>query len=56
MKAKTIALAISLVFVTVAMGFQTDPQIGTWKVTKPNRSSRAKRGTTRSFTNPPAIK
>ena len=32
MKAKTIALAISLVFVTVAMGFQTDPQIGTWKV------------------------
>ena len=32
MKAKTIALAISLVFVTVAMGFQTDPQIGTWKI------------------------
>ena len=32
MKAKTIALTISLVFVTVAMGFQTDPHIGTWKV------------------------
>jgi hypothetical protein len=32
MKAKTIVLTISLVFVTVAMGFQTDPQIGTWKV------------------------
>ena len=32
MKAKTIALTISLVFVTVAMGFQTDPQIGTWKI------------------------
>jgi hypothetical protein len=32
MKAKTIALAISLVFVTVAMGFQTDPQMGTWKI------------------------
>ena len=32
MKAKTIAFAISLVFVTVAMGFQTDPQIGTWKI------------------------
>jgi hypothetical protein len=32
MKAKTIALAISLVFVTVAMGFQDDPHIGTWKL------------------------
>ena len=32
MKAKTIALTISLVFVSVAMGFQTDAQIGTWKL------------------------
>src|ERR1043165_788303 len=32
MKAKTIALAISLVFVTVAMGFQNNPFIGTWKL------------------------
>lgn len=32
MKAKTIALTISLVFVSVALGFQTDTQIGTWKL------------------------
>ena len=33
MKAKTIALTISLVFVTVAMGFQTtNPHMGTWKL------------------------
>ena len=32
MKAKTIALTISLVFVTVALGFQTDAQMGTWKL------------------------
>jgi|SRR5215216_1607237 len=32
MKAKTIALTISLVFVSVAMGFQNDPQMGTWKL------------------------
>ena len=33
MKAKTIALTtISLVFVTVAMGFQTNPNMGTWKL------------------------
>jgi len=32
MKAKTIALTISLVFVSLAMGFQNDPQIGTWKL------------------------
>lgn len=32
MKTKTIALIISLVFVSVAMGFQNDPQIGTWKL------------------------
>lgn len=32
MKAKTIALTISLVFVSVALGFQSDTQIGTWKL------------------------
>ena len=32
MKAKTIALTISLVFVSVALGFQGNPQIGTWKL------------------------
>ena len=32
MKAKTIALSISLVFVSVAMGFQADMHIGTWKL------------------------
>jgi hypothetical protein len=32
MKAKTIALTISLVFVTVAMGFQDNPNMGTWKL------------------------
>ena len=32
MKAKTIALAISLVFVSVALGYQNNPQIGTWKL------------------------
>ena len=32
MRAKTIALTISLVFVSVAMGFQNDPQMGTWKL------------------------
>ena len=32
MKAKTIALTISLVFVSVALGFQSDAQIGTWKL------------------------
>lgn len=32
MKAKTIALTISLVFVSVALGFQTDAHIGTWKL------------------------
>ena len=32
MKAKTIALTISLVFVSVALGYQTDAQIGTWKL------------------------
>jgi hypothetical protein len=32
MKAKTIALTISLVFVSVAMGFQDNPNMGTWKL------------------------
>ena len=32
MKTKAIALTISLVFVTVAMGFQNNPQMGTWKL------------------------
>ena len=32
MKAKTIALTISLVFVNVAMGFQDNPNMGTWKL------------------------
>ena len=32
MKTKTIAFTISLVFVSVALGFQNDPQIGTWKL------------------------
>jgi hypothetical protein len=32
MKAKTIALTISLFFASVAMGFQNNPQVGTWKL------------------------
>jgi hypothetical protein len=32
MRAKTIALTISLVFVSVALGFQSDVQLGTWKL------------------------
>ena len=32
MKTKAIALTISLVFVSVTMGFQNDPHIGTWKL------------------------
>jgi len=32
MKAKTIVLAISLVFVSVALGFQNNPHMGTWKL------------------------
>ena len=32
MKAGTIALSISLVFVSVALGFQNTPQMGTWKL------------------------
>ena len=32
MKTKAIALTISLVFVSMAMGFQNNPQLGTWKL------------------------
>jgi len=32
MKAKTIVLTISLFFASVAMGFQNNPQMGTWKL------------------------
>jgi hypothetical protein len=32
MKAKAIALTISLVFVSVAVGFQNNPHLGTWKL------------------------
>ena len=32
MKAKAIALSISLVFVSVALGFQNNPNMGTWKL------------------------
>ena len=32
MKTKTIAITISLVFVSVALGFQDSPQMGTWKL------------------------
>ena len=32
MKTKAIALTISLVFVSVAMGFQRNPHLGTWKL------------------------
>ena len=32
MKAKTIALTISLFFASIAMGFQNNPQMGTWKL------------------------
>jgi len=32
MKAKAIALTISLVFVSVAMGYQDNPNMGTWKL------------------------
>jgi phage-related protein len=32
MKTKVLASVFSLVFVTMAMGFDTNPQIGTWKL------------------------
>ena len=36
MKAKTIALLISLVFVSVAMAYQDNPNMGTWKLDEPH--------------------
>jgi hypothetical protein len=47
MKAKTIAFAISLVFVSVALGFQDNPQIGTWKLneTKSKMTGKARNHT-----------
>lgn len=47
MKAKTIALTISLVFVSVAMGFQTNPNMGTWKL---NEAKSKFAGKTRNHT------
>jgi hypothetical protein len=47
MKAKTIALSISLVFVSVAMGFQNNPQMGTWKL---NEAKSKFAGKTRNHT------
>src|SRR6185295_9364285 len=47
MKAKTIALTISLFFASVAMGFQNNPQMGTWKLneTKSKLAGKAKNHT-----------
>jgi hypothetical protein len=47
MRAKAIALTISLVFATVAMGFQTNPHIGTWKLneTKSKFAGKARNNT-----------
>ena len=47
MKTKTIALTISLVFVSVALGFQDNPQIGTWKL---NEAKSKFAGKTRNHT------
>ena len=47
MKARAIALTISLVFVSVALGFQTDAQIGTWKL---NETKSKFAGKTRNHT------
>lgn len=47
MKAKTIALTISLVFVSVALGFQGSPQMGTWKL---NEAKSKFAGKTRNHT------
>ena len=38
MKAKTIALTISLVFVSVVMGFQNNPNMGAWKLNETKSS------------------
>jgi hypothetical protein len=47
MKAKTIAFAISLVFVSVALGFQDNPNMGTWKI---NEAKSKFAGKTRNHT------
>jgi hypothetical protein len=47
MKAKTIALTISLVFVSVALGFQDSPHMGTWKL---NEAKSKFAGKTRNHT------
>ena len=47
MKAKTIALTISLVFVSVALGFQDNPHMGTWKL---NEAKSKLAGKTRNHT------
>ena len=47
MKAKTIAITISLVFVSVALGFQDNPHMGTWKLneTKSKLAGKARNNT-----------
>ena len=47
MKAKTIALTISLVFVSVVMGFQNNPNMGAWKL---NETKSAFAGKARNHT------
>ncbi len=47
MKAKAIVLTISLVFVSVVMGFQGNPQMGTWKL---NEAKSKFAGKTRNHT------
>ena len=47
MKAKTISLIISLVFVSVALGFQDNSHIGTWKL---NEAKSKFAGKTRNHT------
>jgi hypothetical protein len=47
MKAKTIAITLSLVFVSVALGFQDNPQLGTWKL---NEAKSKFAGKTRNHT------
>jgi hypothetical protein len=47
MNAKTIAFAISLVFVSVALGFQDNPNMGTWKI---NEAKSKFAGKTRNHT------
>ena len=56
MKAKAIALTIFLVFVSVAMGFQNNPQLGTWKLNEAKSKFAGKREITPLFTKPLVIK